>query len=320
MIASVLIANSPLPSKTLEAVNNSTYLSNGHKKQINNYQTGENARVLLEYQISDIKQNIIDIEGEIVNNAVNNDSIPEALTMALDYFTSKSDIEVSDILTVYNLRMVSENYQEAENVLSVLRSMADNLTTVESAEINKFCDINEIYLACISDSVFSDLLFENKDFLLNSALSSSPLYSALAEVLYSYTTDSTFYEYTPMPFEIVTPRSINIIEDAEDEIYSVFEVYPNPTDNIVNVEYDFTQIYDEAAELYNKSLGIELREDCKFGRIRIYTNDAKLIEDIPLEYDRGIQKISLKNYVPGQYLVELIDCYGNSQVKKLSKK
>ncbi|MDD3859820.1 MAG: NosD domain-containing protein, partial [Bacteroidales bacterium] len=76
VIASVLIANSPLPENILYEVNNSDYLSNGHKIQINKYQSGTNSRILLEYQISDIKQEIKDIEGEIINNTLNNDSIP----------------------------------------------------------------------------------------------------------------------------------------------------------------------------------------------------------------------------------------------------
>ncbi len=320
VIATVLIANSPLPSEILDAVNNSTYLSNGHKKQINNYQNGENARVLLEYQISDIKQDIINIEGEIINNAINNDSIPEALTQAIGYFSSKSNAEISDALNVYNLTVMTDDFQAAENILSNLRNMSVNLSTEERDEVTTFCDINDIYLECIGDTMMIDILLSNKDFLFNAARSSSPLYSAMAEILYSYTTDSAFYEYTPIPFEIITPRSINIIDDANDETLSIFEVFPNPTKDVIYVEYDFSQIYDDATKMYLEMLGNEQKENCKFGKILIYTNDAKLLMEIPLENVFGTTQINMKNYVPGQYLLELIDCYGNIQVKKLSKK
>ncbi len=189
-----------------------------------------------------------------------------------------------------------------------------------ASEIQTFCDINDIYLSSIGDTIMSDVLFANKDFLFAAAQSQSPLYSATAELLYSYTTDSVFYEYTPLPIEIFAPRNINIIEDTEDEKYTIFEVYPNPTSDVIYVEYDFSQIYDDATKLYLQTLGVEQNGECKYGRILVYSNDAKLLMEIPVENVSGNQKINLRNYVPGQYLIELIDCYGNSKVKKISKK
>ncbi|NCC88111.1 MAG: hypothetical protein EOM05_09660 [Clostridia bacterium] len=320
VIASVLIENSPLPENILDEVNSSNYLSNGHKKQINKYQSGSNNRNLLEYQIADLNQEIKVIEGEIVNNAINNDSLPEARQLALDYFVSKPEKDVQDLITTYDLNLASNDFTEAQDNISELRQYSENLSITEADEINTFCDVSELYLTYIIDTLTSDILIDNKDFLFDAAQSISPLYSAMAEILYSYTSDSVFFEYTPLPYEVIAPRNISILPDIEEETTSIFEIYPNPTDDIIYVEYDFSVVYDDANIFYHQTLGIEQKNNCKYGKIIVYSNDAKALEEIPLESETGKLKINLSNYVPGQYLIEIIDCYGNQDAKKITKK
>jgi len=65
---------------------------------------------------------------------------------------------------------------------------------------------------------------------------------------------------------------------------------------------------------------VEQIDNCNFGEIVIYSNDAKILETISLESNAGKQIINLSNYVPGQYLIEIIDCYRNSEAMKITKK
>ncbi|MDD3861049.1 MAG: hypothetical protein PHW83_12695, partial [Bacteroidales bacterium] len=190
----------------------------------------------------------------------------------------------------------------------------------QADEVNTFCDINEIHLTYISDSAANDILVDNEDLLFNAAQSISPLYSAMSEILYSYISDSVFFEYTPLPYEVIAPRNISSLTDTKDKESFMFELYPNPTDNIVYVEYDLSGVYDGATELYHNNIGVEQKGDCRYGKIIVYSNDAKVLEEVALESETGVQKISLRNYVPGQYLIEIRDCYGIIRAKKVSKK
>ncbi|MDD3687379.1 MAG: hypothetical protein PHE56_11495, partial [Bacteroidales bacterium] len=124
VIASVLIANSPLPTEIMAKVENSTYLSNGHKNQIRAYQEGINNRVLLEKEISAVQQEIFNIEGELVNNVINNDSISEAVAEVANYFYSKPSLVKSDYVQLFTLQNSIGNFAEASSTLNNLRSYA----------------------------------------------------------------------------------------------------------------------------------------------------------------------------------------------------
>ncbi|MDD3860837.1 MAG: T9SS type A sorting domain-containing protein, partial [Bacteroidales bacterium] len=164
----------------------------------------------------------------------------------------------------------------------------------------------------------SDVLFANKDFLFAAAQSQSPLYSATAELLYSYTTDSVFYEYTPLPIEVMAPRNIFVSTDCEAEHSFGFEVYPNPTKEVLYIEYNFGEIYEEAEQLLNETIGKAKDKDYCFGEIRIYTIDGKLLQTKSIKSNKGVEEINIGKSKPGQYLIEIKDCFGETYSKKIT--
>jgi len=62
---------------------------------------------------------------------------------------------------------------------------------------------------------------------------------------------------------------------------------------------------------FYKALGIEPKDNCDNGEIRVYTNDAKLLQKVPLNSLKGMITIDIRSYTPGTYLLEISDSFGH---------
>ncbi|MDD3859080.1 MAG: hypothetical protein PHW83_02690 [Bacteroidales bacterium] len=317
VIAAVLIANSPLPVEIMEQVESSTYLSNGHKKQVRNYQSGINARVLLEYNIADLEQEKAVKESLLINNAINNDSLPEMRDIVISYLDPQSN-DYNKLIKIYGLNMSKQNYSASIANLDNIRqlaSMPQNETI--SDELIMYCDIQELFIASIQDE---NSLLVHKDMLLEATLDGSALYSATAQVLYEIAADTVFAEYTPLPVTVMQPRKAEVNDAITQEQFLPFiNVYPNPADAEINIEYDFTALYDEGNDLLLEQLGIDRREDCVKGELCIFTEDGKLLLQFRLNAVTDSFSISIEYYTPGIYMLVVKDCYGNSKTVKITK-
>jgi hypothetical protein len=317
VIAAVLIANSPLPVEIMEQVESSTYLSNGHKKQVRNYQSGINARVLLEYNIADLEQEKAVKESLLINNAINNDSLPEMRDIVISYLDPQSN-DYKKLIKIYGLNMSKQDYSASIANLDNIRqlaSMPQNETI--SDELIMYCDIQELFIASIQDK---NSLLVHKDMLLEAALDGSALYSATAQVLYEIAADTVFAEYTPLPVTVMQPRKAEVNDAITLEQFLPFiNVYPNPADAEINIEYDFTALYDEGNDLLLEQLGIDRREDCVKGELGIFTEDGKLLLQFRLNAVTDSFSISIEDYTPGIYMLVIKDCYGNSKTVKITK-
>lgn len=177
--------------------------------------------------------------------------------------------------------------------------------------------INEIFLNSIVEQDSDSILQANKDLLFEAASKLSPDYSTLAEILYSQTIDSLILEYTPMPIDEMIPRSIAI---NENNIFSPeFKVYPNPTNGVVFVEYNFDKSYGNGTDLLLKALNLEREGTCNTGTIKVYNSESKLIETKRLDNISGLETINLNRQPAGLYLIEITDCYGNTNNVKIVK-
>jgi hypothetical protein len=318
-IAAILLENSPLPEKVVKLIEDMP-LSSNIKNWLSFYSSGLNSRIELEYQMADINQEIFDIESELINNAVNDDSTTTVIDATLNYYIQKSNKDFNDYISIYKLNLSNDNLLNAQSSLIQLRTYAAQQPPEIATELLTFCDVNEIYLDYISEEHGDTaILARNKEMLFSAARSSSALYSATAEILYSYITDSSFYEYTPMPFEVMTPRNIEATTEEPVLFKPQIKVYPNPSDGLVFVEYNFAESYTEGYELIYRALGIEQKDNCEHGEIRVYTYDAKLLQTVQLNALSGMITIDIRSYTPGTYLLEIADCFGNTETVKITK-
>lgn len=317
-ITAILVTNSPLPGNIWEDVKNSTYLNTWYKLLIGLCQGGTSQRTQLEYKIARFEQGIVADESLLMTHAVNNDSVPEVKDMAIAYFGDAVLGDQQAVLNVYRLHQATGDYASARNDLEILRKMA---APANSAELQKFCDIGEIYLDFRQGN---DSLADKSATLLEAALDGSALYSATAQVLYELAADTVFAEYTPLPVPAMNNRKaeadIAATEADANVPYAPFvSVYPNPANELVFVEYNFSILYDEGYDLLFEQLGNHRPSDCENGNLVLYTSDGKPLQHIAIEQMQGSLVLETGDYAPGVYLLELTDCYGNKTSVKLTK-
>ncbi len=117
-------------------------------------------------------------------------------------------------------------------------------------------------------------------------------------------------------------KNVNVVQCStfnEIEQISGISIYPNPVKELLFVEYDFTPSYMEGYELLYKVLGIEASDECNKGKITIYSVNGMILQSIALEKVKGLRTVPLKDYASGIYVINVEDCYGNSNSIKITK-
>lgn len=300
---SILIDNSPLPEH-IYRIAMTKNIPEIYKNTLALYQSGENSRVIADKEISALRQSISYNESMLMNNAMNNDSIPSERLMVMAYFSDKTDLQSK--INVYRLNCASGNYTEA---LVNLSSIESN-TTVNNYEISKFCEVNRLYIGVITNSPNT---FLDTTLLRNAVNEQNYLYSALAQVLYEYATDSITYHYTPTFIDEVQPRFMKA--DGDDE-FPVFNVYPNPTNGIVNIELNVNM--DEKIRSFCEKYGVSTIFDCEKISIEVYDVNSRLIMLEESSIQEPMQ-IDLSKYPPSNYTIRIKDCNGNLLLFKVVK-
>ncbi len=190
----------------------------------------------------------------------------------------------------------------------------------KSYEVLRYCEVNEVYLTILDDDEKdTKFLDTKKEMLYDAALDESSMYSALAEILYEYATDSVYSEYTPLPWEEMIPKSVAANAKPEDIFKPELKVYPNPTTGLIFVEYDFSKTYSEGYDLLLKAMKLSRENNCNTGEIVIYSEDGKALQRVELSMVADFKTIDLTDYTPGVYIIEISDCYGNKNTVKITK-
>lgn len=147
----------------------------------------------------------------------------------------------------------------------------------------------------------------------------SDLYSAKAQNLLALIGDNPYYEYTPMPEDIIQPKRISQQTDIRALFVPNISVYPNPTKGELQVEYNFETLKMEGIELLLETLGYIPDPDCENGTIKIYSNNGQLLELFLLYNFEETRNINISSYPAGIYILEITDCYNNSKSLKITK-
>ena len=196
--------------------------------------------------------------------------------------------------------------------------MLTELQSINSVKYGRYADIGWLYLHTISDTVdWKPDLQKNEMLLLSAIADSSYLYSGMAETLYEYAFDTILPKYTPDFEDILTPKNL-IIEQEPIEVNSnLFEVYPNPTSDYVNVRLNADVYTDDVKEYFNK-YGTKYGTECLKLSISLYDINSRLLEIKNCYIDKEIN-INLKDYVSGTYLIEIKNCFDKVVVRKIIK-
>ena len=202
----------------------------------------------------------------------------------------------------------------------ILGSCTYLLSLCHSAPDTGYQNIYVDYLTATSEAEAAKILDGNSATLLSAVNDSSPLYSGLAEVLYEKYADGVFLEYTPLPEILITNKSKNVssYNDTAFFVPHIF-VYPNPTNDIVFVEYNLGYSMEEGMDLLFDVLGKPSIENCNIGILNLYTSDSRLIYSTSINQNIGIEGINMQEYPSGMYLIEIIDCHRNANSVKIIK-
>lgn len=300
---SILIENSPLPEH-IYRIAMSKNIPEIYKDALTLYQAGENSRVVAEKEISALRQNISYNESMLMNQALNNDSIPSERLMALAYFGDKNDLQSK--INVYKLNCATGNYTAALANLSDI----EGSSTADNYDISIFCEVNRLYIGVITNSPSTSL---DTSFLRNAVNEQNYLYSALAKVLYEYVTDNMTYHYTPTFIDEVQPRFLKA--DTEND-FPFFNIYPNPTNGIVNIEYNANM--DETMMSFCEKYGLPTIFDCERISIDVYDVNSRLIMSLESSIQEQLQ-VDLSNYPSSEYTIRIIDCNDGQTTFKIVK-
>lgn len=299
----ILIENSPLPEYIYQ-IAMSKNIPEIYKNTLALYQIGENSRLVAEREISALRQSISYNESMLMNQALNNDSVPSERLMALAYFGDKNDLQSK--INVYRLNCVNGNYMVA---LANLSDIGSNAST-DNYEISTFCEVNRMYIGIMTNLSRSSL---DTSFLHSAVDDDNYLYSSLAQVLYEYATDSITEHYTPLFIDEVQPR---FLKADESENPSFFNIYPNPTRGIVNIEFNANK--DENLMSFCEKYGVSTIHNCTEIKIEVFDINSRLIMTMNRSLQEPIQ-VDLSEYPPSDYTIRIKDCNNNLLVFKVVK-
>lgn len=299
----ILIDNSPLPEHIYQIAMGKN-IPEIYKDALTLYQAGENSRVVAEREMSALRQSVSYNESMLMNQALNNDSVPSERLMAIAYFGDKNTLQSK--INVYKLNCANGNYTAALANLSDIGSNA----SADNYEISTFCEVNRLYIGVMTNLQRVSL---DTSFLHSAVDDNNYLYSALAQVLYEYATDSITYHYTPLFVDEVQAR----FQKAEDgENPSLFNIYPNPTSGIVNIEYNANM--DETMMSFCEKYGLPTIFDCERISIDVYDVNSRLIMSLESSIQEQLQ-INLSNCPSSEYTIRMIDCNDGQTTFKIVK-
>jgi hypothetical protein len=319
-IAATLISNSPMSRRAVAELEEANF-DEGLKGIVMLYQDGINSREMLEYSIGDVKQEISLIESGMMRSAINNDSVPQERAAVIEYFEERKSKSYDAYINIINLELLQDDVASAQSTLNELEAYSQNLEPEIAQELSTYCAISDINIRATKTTVVDTaLIVANKELILTAATDNSSLYSSQARGLYSYISDTVFKEPTPLPGDIISRKKAKVKVNPDDLFRPQLKLYPNPSNGIVFIEYDFRKNYEPGYELLFEVMGKKQNEDCGSGVVKVYNINGTLLQTSCLAEKRGLEVINIENYPSGIYMVEVSDCYGNLNSVKLVKK
>ena len=172
----------------------------------------------------------------------------------------------------------------------------------------------EMYINTIDTIMTKEMLKQKRSQLESFIADNNYLYSGLATTLYEYAFDTILPKYTPLFDDELSPKTTHTKISA---IKSPYVIYPNPTNNFINIEIDKKRIDNDLIEFY-KQYGVDNIENCETIQVNIYDINSRLVNSGEYKYDLPIN-INITEYTSGTYLVEIRSCYNQVMQAKVVK-
>jgi len=296
----VLLANSPLPEKAKEKLV-AYSLPKPIKNQVNNAQNGVNAIEEKEIEISALQAKRQDLLNTFIASVLYNDSIPRYNDTVIDFLMTETDYRSKYYLIP--LLIEKGNFSEVDNQLTSLSAVASDLPQSAALQLSNYIDLMEIVVYYFENNKDSTIILNNLNFILNLAETDN-VNNIGAQILLEHYKNE-LYDY---PEKIEFPGSsdlksmkVDISEDQNqhDETEDIINIFPNPAENTLNVEYKLTN-------------------ECNNGVVEIYDLPGRLIISEPLKKQTDNITLDISNIPSGVYFIVFKANGVQKQIKQIN--
>lgn len=294
---SLMLANSPLPTDVVEAVEKSD-LSDEYIFYILNHQVGVNEIEQLQNQIRGLqsaRQVNYDHLMRATFNADTTAAFAETYNYVMEFMQTQTDYHAKNRLV--DMYMHKGMYDEALKLLSLMES---------SLAADDFAKVNDIHLTEIRIDILQnihiepivDIVKKHDVFLSELAADYNTKEGGVARaILESAGLMENFpIVFLPNPEDEVSTKSLRISEPEKEpaisgkELVAMFELYPNPANDYLSLEF------------------INPEGNCSFN---IYTLKGDLVKTISSNQQLGFISINISNLLPGNYIINCPELKSN---------
>jgi hypothetical protein len=287
--ASLMLANSPLPTDVIEAVDNSD-LSNSYKAYILKYQNGENPLEQKRNHINSLRSARQFNYDKLIRVVFESDTTPnfaETYSTVLSFMETQSDLHAQKKLA--DMYSHKDMFAKADNVLNELESIAlsnEDVSLYNHVQLRRMRnDIKQTHSVEDANAV----VIENEEYLreLASDYNTKEGGAARAMLASADLWNNFPIVFLPNPEITMEDKSARINNDENlgeliPELESLFSIYPNPANDYLSVEF------------------INPDGNCTFS---IYTIKGDLVKTVSTNQQLGFMSINISDLESGNYII-----------------
>jgi parallel beta-helix repeat protein len=302
--ANTLIEVSPLPTEAKQELEISD-LSPTLKQIVIQYQNGKNIREQKELIVANKKHN----RQMLINKALRtvlNDTVPETIDSLIEFLETRG--EINNRYTLFALQVKQKRFADAQSELTYLSSIKNNYSEKKQQEIENFINLQSIIIDLNKNYTMFDTLVEQNLGFLNALAndSSSILQSTAWNMLEQAGKRDAYREIVKLPQPSLSPKSAKVEQayvanSSFNKIEPIINIYPNPADNHITVEYAMLDKDDEIT-------------------VNIIDMQGKTLKTVKSNNQIDVLRIDISNLAKGNYNVQFQSAKQEYHTVKIIKK